>query len=148
MIEPFFPFFFRQLCLYISDSLHLFTLFLTDSLEKCQTKSFANEYSTFCNFQILYHKSAIRLYKLAGKTESTPEITLNLTLSLEDNIWQFFRKKLKFNQRAVPIVMDVTKFLAEKGKAEPRIKIEISFTELDYPANYCLHYLTKRGIYV
>ena len=49
---------FRQLCLYISDSLHLFTLFLTDSLEKCQTKSFENEYSTFCNFQILFHKSA------------------------------------------------------------------------------------------
>ena len=44
------PFFlFRQLCLYISNSLHLFTLFLTDSLEKCQTKSFENEYSTFCN---------------------------------------------------------------------------------------------------
>ena len=40
-------FLFRQLCLYISDSLHLFTLFLTDSLEKCQTKSFENEYSTF-----------------------------------------------------------------------------------------------------
>ena len=38
MIEPFFLF--RQLCLYISDSLHLFTLFLTDSLKKCQTKSF------------------------------------------------------------------------------------------------------------
>ena len=47
-IEPFFPFFlFRQLCLYISDSLHVFTLFLTDSLKKCQTKSFENEYSTF-----------------------------------------------------------------------------------------------------
>ena len=46
----FFPFFlFRQLCLYISDSLHLFTLFLTNSLEKCQTKSFENEYFTFCN---------------------------------------------------------------------------------------------------
>ena len=46
---PFFFFFlFRQLCLYISDSLHLFTLFLTDSLKKCQTKSFENEYSTFC----------------------------------------------------------------------------------------------------
>ena len=42
-------FFFRQLCLYISDSLYLFTLFLTDSLKKCQTKSFENEYSTFCN---------------------------------------------------------------------------------------------------
>ena len=44
-----FPFFFlfRQLCLYISDSLHLFTLFLTDSLAKCQTKSFENEYYTF-----------------------------------------------------------------------------------------------------
>ena len=50
MIEPFFLF--RQLCLYISDSLHLFTLFLTDSLEKCQTKSFENEYSTFRNFCI------------------------------------------------------------------------------------------------
>ena len=61
MIEPFFPFFlFRQLCLYISHSLHLFTLFLTDSLEKCQTKRFENEYSTFCNFQILYHKSALQ----------------------------------------------------------------------------------------
>ena len=48
--RAFLPFFlFRQLCLYISDSLHLFTLFLTDSLEKCQTKSFENEYSTFCN---------------------------------------------------------------------------------------------------
>ena len=36
----FFPFFlFRQLCLYISDSLHLFTLFLTNSLEKCQGKA-------------------------------------------------------------------------------------------------------------
>ena len=44
------PFFlFRQLCLYISDSLHLFTLFLTDSLKKCQTKNFENEYSTVCN---------------------------------------------------------------------------------------------------
>ena len=41
MIELFFLF--RQLCLYISDSLHLFTLFLTDSLEKCQTKSFEND---------------------------------------------------------------------------------------------------------
>ena len=42
-IEPFFPFFlFRQLCLYISDSLHLFTLFLTDSLKKCQTKKLKN----------------------------------------------------------------------------------------------------------
>ena len=52
MIEPFFLFFpFRQLCLYISDSLHLFTLFLTDSLEKCQTKSFENKYSTFYNKQ-------------------------------------------------------------------------------------------------
>ena len=39
-----FPFFlFRQLCLYVSDSLHLFTLFLTDSLKKCQTKSFENK---------------------------------------------------------------------------------------------------------
>ena len=37
------------LCLYISDSLHLFTLILTDSLEKCETKSFENEYCTFCN---------------------------------------------------------------------------------------------------
>ena len=51
----FFPFFlFRQLCLYISDSLHLFTLFLTDSLEKCQTKSYENEYSTFCSLKSLY----------------------------------------------------------------------------------------------
>ena len=33
--DELFPFFlFRQLCLYISDSLHLFTLFVTDSLEK------------------------------------------------------------------------------------------------------------------
>ena len=39
----------QGMCLYRSDSLHLFTLFLTDSLEKCQTKSFENEYSTFCN---------------------------------------------------------------------------------------------------
>ena len=63
MIEPFFPFFlFRQLCLYISDSLHLFTLLLTDSLKKCQTKSFENEYSTFCNFQILYHKSTLQIF--------------------------------------------------------------------------------------
>ena len=45
------------MCLYISDSLHLFILFLTDSLKKCQTKSFENEYSTFCYFQILYRKS-------------------------------------------------------------------------------------------
>ena len=60
----FFPFFFlfRQLCLYISDSLHLFTLFLTDSLEKYQTKSIENEYSTFCNFQILYHKSTLQIF--------------------------------------------------------------------------------------
>ena len=64
MIEPFFPFFlFRQLCLYISDSLHLFTLILTDSLEKYQTKSFENEYSTFCNFQILHHKSTLQIKK-------------------------------------------------------------------------------------
>ena len=49
MIEPFFNFFlFCQLCLNINDSLHLFTLFLMDSLEKCQTKIFENEYSTFC----------------------------------------------------------------------------------------------------
>ena len=48
-----FLFFFRQLCCYISDSFHLFTLFLTDSLEKCQTKSFENEYSTFCNFHLI-----------------------------------------------------------------------------------------------
>ena len=61
VMEPFSLF--RQLCLYIhvSDSLHLFTLFLTDSLEKCQTKSFENEYSTFCNFQILYHESTLQL---------------------------------------------------------------------------------------
>ena len=54
----FFPLFFlfRQLCLYISDSLHLFTLFLTDSLKKCQTKSFKNEYSTFCNQYINFVK--------------------------------------------------------------------------------------------
>ena len=46
----FFLFFlFRQLCLYISNSLHFFILFLTNSLKKCQTKSFENEYSTFCN---------------------------------------------------------------------------------------------------
>ena len=45
----FFPFFFCQLCLYITDSLHLFTLFLRDFLEKCQTKSFENEYSIFRN---------------------------------------------------------------------------------------------------
>ena len=62
MIELFFRF--RQLCLYITDSLHLFTQFLTDSLEKCQTKSFENEYSTFCNFQILYHKSTLQKLKL------------------------------------------------------------------------------------
>ena len=31
-----------QLCPYISDSFHFFTLFLTDTLEKCQTKSFKN----------------------------------------------------------------------------------------------------------
>ena len=44
--SSFFLFFlFCQLCLHISDSLHLFTLFLMDSLEKCQTKSFENEYS-------------------------------------------------------------------------------------------------------
>ena len=42
-------FLFRQLCLYISDSLYLFALFLTNSLEKYQTKSFENEYSTFRN---------------------------------------------------------------------------------------------------
>ena len=46
--SSFYLFLFRQLCLYITDSLHLFTSFLTDSLEKCQTKSFENEYSTFC----------------------------------------------------------------------------------------------------
>ena len=27
--------------------------------EKYQTKSFENEYSTFCNFQILYNKSTL-----------------------------------------------------------------------------------------
>ena len=46
-------FLFCQLCLYVSDSLHLFTLFLMDSFEKCQTKSFKNEYSTFCNYFII-----------------------------------------------------------------------------------------------
>ena len=49
-IELFSFFVFRQLHLYKSDSLHLFTLFLTDSLKKCQTKSFENEYSTFTNY--------------------------------------------------------------------------------------------------
>ena len=38
-----------------------FTLFLTNSLEKCQTKSFENEYSTFCNFQILHHESTLQI---------------------------------------------------------------------------------------
>ena len=33
------------------------TLFLTDSLEKCQTKNFENEYYTCCNLQILYPQS-------------------------------------------------------------------------------------------
>ena len=58
----FFPFFlFRQLCLYITDSLHLFTLLLTDSLKKCQTKSFENEYSTFCYCTCQLHKLSIFL---------------------------------------------------------------------------------------
>ena len=62
--DELFPFLlFRQLCLYISDSLHLFTLFLTDSLEKCQTKSFENEYSTFFNFQIRYHQSTLQIFQ-------------------------------------------------------------------------------------
>ena len=30
-----------------------------DTLEKCETKSFENEHSTFCNFQILYHESTL-----------------------------------------------------------------------------------------
>ena len=52
----FFPFFsFLSIVSLFTDSLYLFTLFLMDSLEKCQTKSFENEYSTFCDFQILYH---------------------------------------------------------------------------------------------
>ena len=66
-------FLFRQLCLYISDSLHLFTLFLTDSLEKCQTKSFENEYSTFCNFQILYHKSTLQIFPKTVERPATKD---------------------------------------------------------------------------
>ena len=54
MIELFPFFFFRQLCLYTSDSRHFFTLFLTDSLEKCQTKSFENECSTFYRARPIY----------------------------------------------------------------------------------------------
>ena len=66
-IEPFFPFFlFRQLCLYISDSLHLFTLFLTDSLEKCQTKSFENEYSTFCN--LVFGVVSVSMFEFSGSS--------------------------------------------------------------------------------
>ena len=82
MIELFFPFFlFRQLCLYISDSLHLFTLFLTDSLKKCQTKSFENEYSTFCNvstvFPIVLNSCSLiaddgGVHKLFWRTLPTP----------------------------------------------------------------------------
>ena len=48
----------------MSDSLHIFTLLLTDFLEKCQTKSFENEYSTFCHFRILYHQSTLQKCKL------------------------------------------------------------------------------------
>ena len=40
-------FLFRQLCLYISDSLYLFHFTLTDSLKKCETKSFEDEYPAF-----------------------------------------------------------------------------------------------------
>ena len=60
-IEVFSFFLFRQLCLHISDSLHFFTLFLTNSLKKCQRKSFKNEYSTFCNFRILYHQPILQV---------------------------------------------------------------------------------------
>ena len=63
MIE-FFPFFFfRQLILYINDSLYLFTLLLTDSLEKCHTKSFENEYTSLCNLFALLHLSSIKITK-------------------------------------------------------------------------------------
>ena len=58
-------FLFRQLCLYISGSLNLFTLFLTDSLEKCQTKSFENEYSTFCNIPFFLLLLTDRRYYLS-----------------------------------------------------------------------------------
>ena len=60
---------------HITDSLHRFTLFLTDSLEKCQTKSFENEYSTFCNFQILYHKSTLHIlhYWLVQQFKNLPQ---------------------------------------------------------------------------
>ena len=50
-----------------------FHSFLTDFLEKCQTKSFENEYSTFCNFQNLYHKSSLLLSSyqfIIGKIEN------------------------------------------------------------------------------
>ena len=68
-----FPFFlFHRLCLYISDSLHLFTLFLTDSLEKCQTKSSEDAYSTFCNLLNILSFSHLILLRLttSGKIET------------------------------------------------------------------------------
>ena len=52
--------------LFLPAAVLLFTLSLTDSLEKCPTKSFENEYSTFCNFQILYHKSALYSFTTMG----------------------------------------------------------------------------------
>ena len=69
MIELFSLFFFVNCVLYISDSLHLFTLFLTDSLEKCQTKSFENEYSTFCYYNMLITRNRLRFYRALIRQE-------------------------------------------------------------------------------
>ena len=90
-------FLFRQLCLYISDSLHLFTLFLTNSLKKCQTKSFENEYSTFCNFQILYHKSTLqKWFSLISSNVLTVDMQL-MALSGDINDLTPKTKFFKFN---------------------------------------------------
>ena len=81
----------------MSDSLHFFTLFLTDYLEKYQTKSFENEYPTSCNFQILYHQSTLQIiqskfnvdisvFYRAFKTGPYFQLKLNTPTGLVSNV--------------------------------------------------------------
>ena len=87
MIEPFFLFFlFRQLCLYISDSLHLFTLFLTDSLEKCPTKSFEDVFQHVESHSYKHKNSLTKNVKYCAKERNRKCFYLPFTRHVLDDV--------------------------------------------------------------
>ena len=82
-------FLFRQLCLYISDSLHLFTLFLTDSLKFSQTPNIKTERKLKLLFQQQFGNMAkpnkdtifnLSNYKLSPTEEFVLSHNLNFCL--------------------------------------------------------------------